>query len=136
VPDRAGIAAKVFSSVSKKGVNVEMIVQNVSHAGLTDISFTVSRSQLFKALAGAKEVAKQIRAGGVTSDESIAHISIVGSGMRSHEGVAAKMFETLARKKISIQMISTSDISISCIISAKEADRAVRALHKAFMLGA
>ena len=108
---------------------------DITHRGQAHILAEPGGDELPARTTGGEQ-AGQIRAGGVTSDESIAHISIVGSGMRSHEGVAAKMFDTLARKKISIQMISTSDISISCIISAKEATRAVRALHKAFKLDA
>ena len=134
VPDKAGIAAKIFNGVSKKGANVDLIVQNVSHTGLTDISFTVPKNELAKALAGAREVAKKIKAGNVTADDSIARVSIVGSGMRSHQGIAARMFDTLAKNKINIEMISTSEISISCIIQSKQVTKAVQALHKAFEL--
>ena len=134
VPDQPGIAAKIFNEISKTGANVDIIVQNISHTRLTDISFTVPKSDLNKAFAAAKKIAKKINAGDVAFDNNIARVSIVGSGMRSHHGIAAKMFQTLANNKINIGMISTSEISISCIIDHKQADPAVKALHKAFNL--
>ncbi len=134
VPDLAGVAAKLFTEVSKKDVNVDLIVQNVSHTGLTDISFTVPQKELSKALSATKEVARKIKAGKVTSDKNIARVSIVGSGMRSHHGIAAKMFATLAKNKVNIDMISSSEISISCIIDEKHVKKATEALHKAFQL--
>ena len=134
VPDQTGIAAKIFNEISKTGANVDIIVQNVSHTKLTDISFTVPKKDLTKALTASKEIAKKIKAGEVTADNAIARVSIVGSGMRSHHGIAAKMFKSLAESKINIEMISTSEISISCIISEKETQKAVTALHKAFEL--
>jgi len=135
VPDQTGIAAKIFTEISKCGINVDVIVQNISHTKLTDISFTIPKADLSKALDAAKKIAKKIKAGEVQSDKNIARISIVGSGMRSHQGIAAKMFETLARNKINIDMIATSEISISCIISQKNVEKAVKALHAAFGLG-
>lgn len=134
VPDLAGIAARLFTEVSKKGVNVDIIVQNVSHTGHTDISFTVPKKELTKALAATKAVADKIKAGKVSSDRGIARVSIVGSGMRSHQGIAAKMFSTLAKNKVNIDMISSSEISISCIIDEKHVAKATEALHKAFDL--
>lgn len=134
VPDQTGIAAKIFTEISKMDVNVDMIVQNVSHTKLTDISFTVSKSDLPKAIQAAKAVAQKIRAGEVLFDKRIARVSVVGSGMRSHHGIAAKMFQVLAENKINIDMISTSEISISCIISQRHAEKAVRALHQKFGL--
>lgn len=134
VPDQPGIAAKIFTEVSKVGTSVDMIVQNISHTRHTDISFTVSKTHLTKALNAAKIVAKRIRAGEVNHDKNIARISIVGSGMRSHHGIAAAMFQTLARNKINIDMISTSEISISCIIANHHVIKAVKALHKQFRL--
>ena len=134
VPDQPGIAAKIFTEISKTGVNVDIIVQNVSHTRHTDISFTVPKNGLLKAFAAAKAIAKRIRAGEVQQDKNIARISIVGSGMRSHHGIAAKMFQTLAKNKINIEMIATSEISISCIINNAQATKAVKALHKAFQL--
>lgn len=135
VPDQTGIAAKIFNEISKAGANVDIIVQNVSQTKHTDISFTVPKSDLKKALDASQKVAKVIGAGEVSSDESIARVSIVGSGMKSHQGIAAKMFETLAKNRINIEMISTSEISISCIIEAQHVDKAAQALHKAFNLG-
>lgn len=134
VPDQPGIAAKIFTEISKIGVNVDIIVQNVSHTRHTDISFTVPKKGLSKAFAAAKKIAKKIKAGEVQQDKNIARISIVGSGMRSHHGIAAKMFQTLAKNKINIEMIATSEISISCIINSVQATKAVKALHKAFQL--
>lgn len=135
VPDRPGVAAKIFKTLAGSGVNVDMIVQNVSHLRQTDISFTIAKSEALKAIKITKKVAANIKAGEALEDEDIARISIVGVGMKSHPGVAAAMFDTLARKKINIEMISTSDISISCIIKNVSAEAAVRALHKRFGLG-
>ncbi len=134
VPDQAGIAARIFTEISKSGANVDVIVQNVSQTKHTDISFTVPQADLSKAMVAAKKIAKTIKAGEVQNDKNIARISIVGSGMRSHHGIAAKMFQTLAKNKINIEMIATSEISISCIISQKHVEKAVKALHKAFEL--
>lgn len=134
VPDQTGIAAKIFTEISKMDVNVDMIVQNVSHTRYTDISFTVSKSDLPKATQAARAAAQKIRAGEVLFDKKIARVSIVGSGMRSHHGIAAKMFQVLAENKINIDMISTSEISISCIISQRHAEKAVRCLHQRFGL--
>jgi aspartate kinase len=134
VPDRPGIAAKIFTEISKTGANVDVIVQNVSHSKHTDISFTVPKADLHKAFSAAKRIGKRLNAGEVYENKSIARVSIVGSGMRSHHGIAAKMFSTLAKAEINIEMISTSEISISCIISQAHAERAVRALHKVFNL--
>jgi len=134
VPDRPGIAAKIFKELATKGISVDMIVQNVSHLRQTDISFTVSKSDISKAMRLTKRLACDIKAGEVFKDEDIARISIVGVGMRSHHGVAAKMFETLAHSNANIEMISTSEISISCIIKKKFAEAAVRALHEKFGL--
>ena len=134
VPDKPGVAAKIFTEVSKAGISVDTIVQNVSHTRQTDISFTVPKSSLTKALEVTKKVAKKIGAGDVLDDKNIARVSIVGSGMRSYPGVAAKMFQTLAENQINIEMISTSEISISCIIDQKYSDMAVQKLHKKFDL--
>ena len=112
-----------------------MIVQNVSHTRRTDISFTVPKSGVTKAIKITKKLAGKIGAGEVLEDHNIARISIVGVGMKSHPGVAANMFDILAKKKINIEMISTSQISISCIIKKKQANLAVKALHKKFGLG-
>ena len=135
VPDRPGVAARIFGKLANAGINVDMIVQNVSHIRQTDISFTVSKAGLSKTIKLTKAVAADINAGDVIADEDIARVSIVGVGMKSHHGVASKMFQGLAKNKINIEMISTSDISISCIIKKKFAETAVRALHKKFGLG-
>jgi aspartate kinase len=135
VPDRPGVAAKIFKVLSSNGVNVDMIVQNVSHLRTTDISFTVMKSDTHRTMKIASWIAKSIKSGEVLEDADIARVSIVGVGMKSHPGVAAKMFEVLAKAKINIEMISTSDISISCIIQKKNSLKAVRALHEKFGLG-
>jgi aspartate kinase len=134
VPDQPGISATIFSAIARAGVNVDVIVQNVSHTKKTDISFTVPKAELAKALKAADDVAKKINASEVLHDKNIARVSIVGSGMRSHQGIAAKMFDALARAGINIGMITTSEISISCIISLDKVDLAVKTLHKAFAL--
>jgi aspartate kinase len=134
VPDRPGIAAKIFNQLARSGISVDMIVQNVSHLRQTDISFTVNKDDGSKAIRFTRKVAANIRAGLVIEDPNIARVSIVGVGMKSHPGVAAAMFEALAQNKINIEMISTSEISISCIIQKKFAETAVRALHKKFGL--
>jgi aspartate kinase len=134
VPDRPGVAARIFKELADSGVNVDMIVQNVSHLRQTDISFTISKSEALKAIKLTKKIASHIGAGEVLEDEDIARVSIVGVGMKSHPGVAATMFDTLAKNKINIEMISTSDISISCIIKNKLAETAVRSLHEKFNL--
>ena len=134
VPDRPGVAAKIFTEISKAGINVDTIVQNVSHTKQTDISFTVPKLSLNKALRIVRGIAKKINAGNVLFDNNIARVSIVGSGMRSHHGIAAKMFRVLAENKVNIEMISTSEISISCLINRKLTGKAVKALHKRFNL--
>ncbi|MCM8783373.1 MAG: aspartate kinase [Candidatus Omnitrophica bacterium] len=135
VPDKPGIAATIFTDIGSEGINVDMIVQNVSHTGRTDISFTVLKPELKKALRITRKVADKIDAGKVIYDADIAKVSIVGVGMKSHPGVASLMFATLAKHKINIEMISTSEISISCVIRKKFIEEAVRALHEAFKLG-
>lgn len=134
VPDHPGVAARIFKELASSGISVDMIVQNVSHLRQTDISFTVNKAQAAKTVKITKKVANKVGAGDVLEDNDIARISIVGVGMKSHPGVAATMFDTLAKNKINIEMISTSDISISCIIQKKFAEIAVRALHGKFGL--
>ncbi|MDP3041779.1 MAG: aspartate kinase [Candidatus Omnitrophota bacterium] len=134
VTDKPGVAVKLFKDLAASGVSVDMIVQNVSHTRQTDISFTVAKADCAKANKITKMVAKKIGAGDVLLDEDIARVSIVGVGMKSHHGVAAKMFGVLADNKINIGMISTSDISISCIIKKKDAEIAVKKLHADFGL--
>ncbi|MCK9595476.1 MAG: aspartate kinase [Candidatus Omnitrophica bacterium] len=135
VPDKPGVAARIFNELSDGGVSVDMIVQNVSHTRKTDISFTIAKAHLAKAIKLTSKIAKAIEAGEVIKDEDIARVAIVGIGMKSHPGVAAKMFRTLAENKINIEMISTSDISISCIIEKKFAETAVKTIHAKFGLG-
>jgi len=134
VPDKPGMAAEVFRELAAKGINVDMIVQNVSREGSTDMSFTVIKGDLPSTLRVARSVSHRIGAGEVTADEGVAKFSIVGIGMRSHSGIAAKMFEAMAKERINIEMISTSEIKISCIIRRQHAERAVRAVHHAFGL--
>lgn len=134
VPDKPGIAAKILSPLSDANISVDMIVQNVSESGFTDFTFTVTKADFKKALAITKESAQEVNAKDVVTDEGISKISIVGLGMRSHAGVATKMFQTLAREGINIQMISTSEIKVSVVIDAKYTELAVRVLHDAFGL--
>jgi len=134
VPDRPGVASKIFKELSGLGINVDMIVQNVSHLRQTDISFTVNKTDVSKATKIVRFVARGMESAEVLLDEDIARISIVGVGMKSHHGVAATMFSVLAKNKINIEMISTSDISLSCVIKKKFAETAVKALHKEFGL--
>ncbi|MHB1854763.1 MAG: aspartate kinase [Acidimicrobiales bacterium] len=134
VPDRPGIAARLFRALADNDVNVDMIVQNVSMDGTTDISFTVPKESVARAL----EVSgsSDIGAGEVTADETVARVSLVGAGMKSNPGVAATMFETLARAGVNLEMISTSAIRISCVVRAAQVEEAVQLLHDAFELGA
>ena len=134
VADRPGIAATLFGRVADANIVVDMIVQNIGQDGSTDISFTVPRTDYARTQEIVRAVAKEIGADKVIGDDRIAKVSIVGVGMRTHSGVAAKMFETLGREKINIQMISTSEIKVSCVIEAKYAELAVRVLHEAFGL--
>ena len=134
VPDKPGIAARVFRALADADVNVDMIVQNVSDHGVTDISFTVPRTHLDKATSITGELSSEIGATGVTTDAAIAKVSLVGAGMKSNPGVAATMFETLAAASVNIEMISTSAIRISCIVREADIERAVQELHTAFGL--
>jgi aspartate kinase len=135
VSDKPGIAASIFKDIAKSDINVDMIIQNISRRGYTDVSFTVPLADLNKARDIMARIVKSIKAKGVVYNKDIAKVSIVGVGMKSHSGVAAKMFGALASKKINIDMISTSEIKISCVINKRFADEAVRAIHKAFGLG-
>ncbi len=134
VPDRPGVAARLFSALSENNISVDMIIQNVSLAGYTDMTFTVSRKDIGEAGRIVKVTAKEIGANKVEIDDDVAKISIIGVGMISHSGVAAKMFSTLAQEGINIMMISTSEIKISCVVQAKYTELAVTALHDAFEL--
>lgn len=134
VPDKPGIAARIFGAIGAANILVDMIIQNVSQGDLTDLSFTIPRADLPKAVDLANRIAKDIGAKSVEVKDQIAKVSLVGVGMRSHSGVAARMFETLSREGINIMMISTSEIKISCVIEEKSMDPALRALHQAFGL--
>ncbi len=135
VPDRPGIASQVFGGLAKQNIVVDMIVQNIGRDGSTDISFTLARADRQRAESALAGVATEIGAAGVVADDRIAKVSIVGVGMRSHSGVAARVFATLSNENINIQMISTSEIAVSCVIEDKYAELAVRSLHDAFELG-
>jgi aspartate kinase len=135
VPDRPGIAGTVFGAIADANIVVDMIVQNISRDGYTDMSFTVPRADFQRAVGALSSVATKVGAQGVVHDERVAKVSIVGVGMRSHSGVASRMFATLAREGINIQMISTSEIAVSCVIDDKYAELAVRALHDTFEVG-
>ncbi|HYE92198.1 MAG TPA: aspartate kinase, partial [Terriglobales bacterium] len=135
VPDRPGIAGQVFGAVAEANIVVDMIVQNISRDGNTDMSFTVPRADYQRAIAVLQKIADTVGAQGIVHDERVAKVSIVGVGMRSHSGVASRMFATLARERINIQMISTSEIAVSCVIEEKYAELAVRALHDTFEVG-
>ena len=135
VSDQPGVAAKIFEELAEKDVNVDMIIQSTAREGVNDISFTVLKSDLEKSLVVMKKVVQELKAQDVVYNEKIAKVSVVGVGMRSHPGIAAKMFKTLAEEKINIEMISTSEIKISCVINKKSATKAVRAIHKEFGLG-
>jgi len=134
VPDRPGIAATVFRELAQAGVNVDMIVQNVSTAGHTDISFTLPRVDIARATTAMEKIVVEVEAAGFRSDDKIGRVSLVGAGMKTNPGVAAKMFEVLATEGVNIEMISTSTIRISCVTHEDDTERAVRALHAAFEL--
>jgi aspartate kinase len=135
VPDKPGIAARIFKHLARENINVDMIIQNVSRTGSTDLSFTVPASDLNRTIKVSGVIAKSVDAGEITVDKDIAKVSIVGIGMRSHSGVAANMFGALADKKINIEMISTSEIKISCVVKKNLGEAAVRAIHDKFKLG-
>jgi aspartate kinase len=136
VPDRPGIAGRVFRPLADAGIHIDMIVQNVSAAGHTDISFTLPGDDLAAAQPILDAIAAEVDAAGVVCDPDIGKVSLVGAGMRSHPGVAADMFEALAEAGINIEIISTSSIRISCVVRADELDRAVQVVHERFRLDA
>ena len=134
VPDRPGVAATIFRDLADAGVNVDMIVQNVSTAGHTDISFTVPRTDAPRAARSMEKIVVDTEASGYRTDDTIGRVSLVGAGMKTHPGIAAKMFEVMAAEGINIEMISTSTIRISCVVAEADLERAVQALHDAFGL--
>lgn len=135
VPDRPGVVAAIFRSVAAEGVNVDMIVQNVSKDGKTDVSFTLPKADLPHARSVIERVGAEVKAGGFITDDEIAKVSLVGAGLRTQPGVAAEMFSALAEEGINVEMISTSPIRISCVVRATDVVRATRALHARFSLG-
>jgi aspartate kinase len=135
VPDKPGIAARLFRGLADRSINVDMIEQNTSIEGTTDISFTVPKDDFEVSQEVARSLAPELGASGVYADADIGMVSLVGAGMKTHPAVAAKMFETLAAEGINIEMISTSSIRISCVVAQAEVERAVQALHRAFCLG-
>ncbi|MBU1183282.1 MAG: aspartate kinase [Pseudomonadota bacterium] len=134
VPDQPGIAAKIFTPVADAGILVDMIIQNTRAEGMTDLTFTVPKSDYKKALEIEKKVAGEIGAEAVFGDENVAKVSVTGVGMKNHSGVAARMFSALAKENINIMLISTSEIRISCVVEEKYAELAVRVLHAEFGL--
>jgi len=134
VTDRPGIAARLFRGLADRSVNVDMIVQNTSLHGTTDISFTVPKTDLQTSVGVCDELKVELGASEVSSDDDVARVSVIGAGMKSHPGVTATMFETLAADGINIDMISTSTIRISCMVRTADVERAVRSLHAAFEL--
>ncbi|HOW28055.1 MAG TPA: aspartate kinase [Elusimicrobiota bacterium] len=134
VPDRPGVAAEVFGALADGAINVDMIIQSAPREGVNDISFTVSRDDLKKALAILERVRAHLKARSVTSDSAVAKVSIVGVGMRSHPGVAASLFKSLASAGINIDMISTSEIKVACVVKENNAEKAMRIAHKTFTL--
>ena len=134
VPDRPGVAAQLFRALADRSINVDMIVQNTSAHGTTDISFTVPKTDLATSVETAQSHSDELGASGVSSDRDVSRVSLIGAGMKSHPGIAATMFETLAHEKINIDMISTSTIRTSCIVRTDDIERAVRCLPAAFAL--
>ncbi len=134
VPDQPGVAAQVFSALAEANCNVDMIVQNVSEEGATDISFTIPKEDLARAKRTVEAMVEHLGARAWSVDESIAKVSLVGAGMKTHPGVAAQMFNALAEADVNIHMISTSSIRVSCVVSGEQAEQAVRALHASFGL--
>ena len=134
VSDEPGQAAKIFHELAKENINVDMIIQNISAHGLTDVTFTVQKDDLPLALETTERIKKEIQAKEIVADGKIAKLSVVGIGMRTHSGIADKMFKTLSDEKINIQMISTSEIKISCVIEEDQAEKALNSMHDAFEL--
>ena len=132
VPDRPGIAATIFSPLAKASISVDTIVQNASIQGITDLTFTVVKGDLARAMEVVKPIASQINARECASDDKLGTVSIIGTGMQNTPGYAARMFSALSERDINIQLITTSEVRITCIINAEEVHKAVRALHRAF----
>jgi aspartate kinase len=135
VPDRPGVASLLFNKLAQQGINVDMVIQSAMRENRNDIAFTIEKADLNKAIPVVEEVVRELGASGLSYDADVAKVSIVGAGMQSHPGVAAKMFEALAEEGINIHMISTSEIRISCLIDEDLINKAVRALHAKYDLG-
>ncbi|MBE9504021.1 MAG: aspartate kinase [Proteobacteria bacterium] len=135
VPDKPGVAAKLFGLISESNINVDMIIQNISEDGYTDMTFTVPKGDYKRALELVEKTGVELAAKGVTGDPNISKVSVIGVGMRSHAGIASTVFKTLSQEGINIMMISTSEIKVSCVIESKYTELAVRTLHDAFNLG-
>lgn len=134
VSDKPGQAAKIFHELAKENINVDMIIQNISAHGLADVTFTVQKDDLSLALETTERIKKEIQAKEIVANDKIAKLSVVGIGMRTHSGIAEKMFKALSDEKINIQMISTSEIKISCVIEEDQAEKALNTVHDAFEL--
>ena len=134
VPDEPGMAARIFGALDEKAISVDLIVQNTPVKGKTELTFTIGKADAVKTSDVMKKVTKAVKAGPFEIDDQVAKVSIVGVGMRTHSGVAARMFKTLSKERINILAISTSEIRVSCLIEAKYAELAVRALHTEFGL--
>ncbi|HEY0881234.1 MAG TPA: aspartate kinase, partial [Archangium sp.] len=134
VPDQPGMAAKIFGALDEKAISVDLIVQNPPLKGKSDLTFTVGKADLVKTQDVMKKIVKSLKAGPIDVDDAVAKVSIVGVGMRTHSGVAARMFKTLSKEGVNILAISTSEIRVSCLIPSKYAELAVRALHTEFGL--
>jgi aspartate kinase len=132
VPDRPGVASTILQRIAARNINIDMIMQNPGHRGVTDVAFTVPKSDLRETMEVCRQVSSEIGAKGVEADDRIAKISVIGSGMRHHSGVAYRMFDALAKQSINIENISTSEIRISCVVRDQDCDRALRAVHDAF----
>src|SRR3989338_7504329 len=135
VPNRPGIAATIFRTLAEDKINVDMIIQNIGKSAATDITFTVPKNAVRAAVGALERISRKAGIREIAEDAEISKVSVVGIGMRSHAGVAAAMFEVLGKNGINIEMISTSEIKISCIVKKKDAERAVRLLHEKFKLG-
>jgi aspartate kinase len=136
IKDQPGVAARIFKGLAQAELNVDMIIQDVSESGVTNLSFTVPKGDLAKARKVLEAEAMAMAATGIQADQGIAKVSVVGVGMRTHSGVAAQMFEALAEAGVNIQMISTSEIKISCVVAEPDTEKAVKAIHDKFKLGA
>ena len=135
IEDKPGVAAEIFNIVAEQHINIDMIIQNVGRDGTTDLSFTVPEKDLSKAVKVIQDLSDQIKIATLETDSDISKVSVVGIGMVSHVGIASKMFSALADQNINIQMISTSEIKISCVIDQTQTDKAVEVIHDSFDLG-